>query len=566
MVASDYRGTLSLQPGAVIASRYEVVKCLGTGSMGMVYACRKRGAPGSAMVAVKVLFPDLSQDNKNQAARFRNEIFAAYGVNHPNVVKAWEYIRDGDIIAYSMEFVSGGDLATKLGRAETPMDIPSIVKLLSQMCAGVQAIHDAGIVHRDLKPENILLTKEGDVKIADFGIARLELASSRKLTEHGGVVGTIDYVAPEYLLSSQIDARADIYAVGILGYEMITGESPFRGETIYDTMWKRIKSDPPPPSHVRSECPVKLDAIILRAMARAPEDRFQTARDMLEQLRFISIEPGLRPSEERASPTIEAIVPRRRRDSTRRLRGSGGLSLDPRVQDDDNETFSLSKRSPSESKDPLSSWETGMRIMRSRSEREKGGDGQLLRPQGAISMERERVKDPLGVAASRFSNLSQDFSDLGRGPANESSWASGKAAIDNERDPLVVSPLEKYRQRSRRDDAGRESISDSSTDGGRNHSVGSSLMAFSRDDLMLLIFTVLFVVGLGFILQFFGVFPGERPQLHRQTLGLYDIRFKSEIAREEVLVQEKGDVRFQLTQSVWQISLPHRRLPLALLG
>jgi serine/threonine protein kinase len=251
--------------------------------MGLVYACRRRGEPGSGLVAVKVLFPEVSQD-KTQLARFRNEVFAAYGVYHPNVVKVGEYSRDGDLVFYTMEFVSGGDLATKLGRTSEKPTIPTVIRLLTQMCAGVQAIHDAGIIHRDLKPENIFLTKEGDVKIGDFGIARLEIGSARKLTEHGGVVGTIDYVAPEYLLSSQIDGRGDIYALGILGYEMIAGESPFKGDSIYDTMWKRIKYDPPPPSHVRQECPLALDAIILKAMARTPEDRFQTAQEMYEQL------------------------------------------------------------------------------------------------------------------------------------------------------------------------------------------------------------------------------------------------------------------------------------------
>ena len=535
-MASDYRGTLSLQPGAVIASRYEVVKCLGTGSMGMVYACRKRGAPGSAMVAVKVLFPELSQDNKNQAARFRNEIFAAYGVNHPNVVKAWEYIRDGDLIAYSMEFVSGGDLATKLGRADAPMDIPSIVKLLSQMCAGVQAIHDAGIVHRDLKPENILLTKEGDVKIADFGIARLELASSRKLTEHGGVVGTIDYVAPEYLLSSQIDARADIYAVGILGYEMITGESPFRGETIYDTMWKRIKSDPPPPSHARSECPIKLDEIILRAMARAPEDRFQTARDMLEQLRLLSIESGSRPSEGGSSPTIEAIAPRRTRNDTIRLKGTGGSFPNPHGQVDHKETCNLSGRSPSESRDPLSSWETGMRLMRTRSERDKGEEIKVLWPHESISSEEEREKGLRIAPDSGSSPISRDLSDMGSWSMSESGWGRGKAAPRNEKDPPVYSPLETYRQRSRRDDVEKVSFGDSLDGGGRNQRGGPPPIAFSRDDLTLLLITTLFVVGLGLMLQFLGVFQGERPLVRRQVLGFYDIRLDLEVAQEEALI------------------------------
>ena len=269
-----------LQPGTVIAGRYEVVKCLGAGSMGLVYACRHRELSGH-MVAVKVLFPEVAQD-KIAAQRFRNEIFAAYGVSHPNVVRAYEYLRDGDLVAYTMEYVGGGDLADRLERAE-PMPIHDVISILSQMAAGVQAIHDARIVHRDLKPENILLTKDGVVKIADFGIARV--GHGPKLTEHGGVVGTIDYVSPEYMLNSQVDWRSDIYAMGILGYEMVTGHSPFRGDSVYATMTKRLKSDPEAPSKFRSDCPPELERIILKAMARDPEQRYQAAAEMFHELR-----------------------------------------------------------------------------------------------------------------------------------------------------------------------------------------------------------------------------------------------------------------------------------------
>jgi serine/threonine protein kinase len=267
---------ISLQPGTVIAGRYEVVKCLGAGSMGLVYACRHREL-GGHLVAVKVLFPEVAQD-KVASARFRNEIFAAYGVSHPNVVRAYEFIRDGDLVAYTMEYVGGGDLADRLGRPDQLLPLADIIRILSQMCLGVQAIHDAGIIHRDLKPENILLTKEGMVKIADFGIART--GHGPKLTEHGGVVGTIDYVSPEYMLNSQVDWRSDIYAIGILGYEMITGQSPFKGESVYATMTKRLKSDPISPSELRPESPPELDEIIARAMQRDPELRYQQATDM----------------------------------------------------------------------------------------------------------------------------------------------------------------------------------------------------------------------------------------------------------------------------------------------
>lgn len=280
---------ISLQPGTVIGGKYEVVKCLGSGSMGLVYACRHRELQGQ-MVAVKVLFPEVAQD-RVASARFRNEILASYGVSHPNVVRAYEYLRDGDIVAYTMEYVGGGDLAERLSQPER-MPIAEIIRVLSQMAAGVQAIHDAGIVHRDLKPENILLTADGNVKIGDFGIARNR--HGPKLTEHGGVVGTIDYVAPEYMLRSQVDWRSDIYAIGILAYEMVTGESPFRGDSVYATMTKRLKTDPESPSKLRPECSPELDAIILKAMQREPESRYQAGMGMFFDLQKLAADLGMR--------------------------------------------------------------------------------------------------------------------------------------------------------------------------------------------------------------------------------------------------------------------------------
>lgn len=295
---------ISLQPGTVIAGRYEVVKCLGAGSMGLVYACRHRELAGH-LVAVKVLFPEVAQD-KVAAARFRNEIFASYGVSHPNVVRAYEYIRDGDLVAYTMEYVGGGDLADRLSKSsDNKIAVAEAIGLLSQMCAGVQAIHDAGIVHRDLKPENILLSKEGIVKIADFGIART--GHGPRLTEHGGVVGTIDYVSPEYMLNSQVDWRADIYAIGILGYEMLTGELPFRGDSVYATITQRLKTDPKLPSSVRPEVPAELDAIVLKAMHRDLEQRYQSANDMAKDLQDLASTLGI--SEQLVSPPSSAEPP-----------------------------------------------------------------------------------------------------------------------------------------------------------------------------------------------------------------------------------------------------------------
>ncbi|MFN8391722.1 MAG: protein kinase [Bdellovibrionota bacterium] len=274
---------LNLQPGTIVNGRYEVVKCLGTGSMGMVYACRHRELAGH-IVAMKVLFPEVARDEV-AAARFRNEIVASYGVSHPNVVRAYEYFRDGDLIAFTMEYISGGDIADKIANSDK-INIDEVVRMLTQMCSGVQAIHDAGIIHRDLKPENILLTTQGDIKITDFGIARA--GTGPRLTDHGGVVGTIDYVSPEYLERGEVDARSDIYALGVIAYEMITHESPFKGKSVIETMTLRLRTDPEPPSGQRADCPPALDAIVLRAMARDPANRYQAAREMFQDLQAMT--------------------------------------------------------------------------------------------------------------------------------------------------------------------------------------------------------------------------------------------------------------------------------------
>jgi serine/threonine protein kinase len=256
--------------------------------MGMVYACRHRELQGQ-MVAAKVLFNEVASD-KIAAARFKNEILASYGVSHPNVVRAYEFVRDGELIAYTMEFVGGGDLADRMSRPDL-VALGECLRLLGQMAAGVQAIHDAGIVHRDLKPENILLTNEGQVKIADFGIARK--TNGPKLTEHGGVVGTLEYVAPEYMLRSQVDWRSDIYALGVLAYELITGEPPFKGDSAYASISKRLQTDPEPPSKYRSECSKELDGVILRALARDPEQRYQSAMEMFYDIQRVALAGGM---------------------------------------------------------------------------------------------------------------------------------------------------------------------------------------------------------------------------------------------------------------------------------
>lgn len=269
----------NLQPGTVIAGRFEVMKSLGSGSMGLVYACRDREFSGR-IVALKVLFPEFASDETSMA-RFRNEIVASYRVSHPNVIRSFELIRDSDLVAYTMEYVEGGTLLDYI-ESDSLLSVNEAIGITIDICAGLQSIHDAEIVHRDMKPENILITHDKIVKIADFGIART--SQGPKLTEHGGVVGTIDYVSPEYVLESRVDWRSDIYALGIIFYEVLTGQSPFQGDSVYSVMTQRISTDPVPPSQLRKECSENLDKVVLKALARKPEERYQSAADFASDL------------------------------------------------------------------------------------------------------------------------------------------------------------------------------------------------------------------------------------------------------------------------------------------
>ena len=258
----------SLLPSSIVNERYEVVKCLGTGSMGMVYLCRDMTLR-NRLIAMKVLFPHVAQ-NEVVVARFLNEIAVSYEISHQHVVRTYDYFRTVDLVAFTMEFVCGGDLSDRI-RKRTPFTFDQIIQILTQTLSGVSAIHAAGIIHRDLKPENILLTSSGEVKISDFGIARAN--DGQKLTEAGGVLGTIDYVSPEYLNSGSVDSRSDLYALGTIAYELIVGHLPFQGKNVIDTMSSKVSTDPQPPHRLRADCPEALSRIVMKALNRNPEDR-----------------------------------------------------------------------------------------------------------------------------------------------------------------------------------------------------------------------------------------------------------------------------------------------------
>lgn len=272
---------IALEPGILFGGRYEILRSIGAGGMGAVYlACDPRAR--DFQVAIKVLYPGVTK-NKDARERFRNEINASYRVNHRNVVRAYEYFDKDEFQAYAMEYVNGGDLAHVMSKGK--MSIEPALNIAIQICSGLEAIHSAGIYHRDLKPENILIAKDGLAKISDFGVARLK--GSITITANGAMVGTPKYVSPEYVETGECDQRGDIYAVGMISYEMIAGCSPFHSDSKISVMMERFEDSMEPLGKVAPDCPAEVAKVIHKAMALDVEERYQSAQELRHDLELV---------------------------------------------------------------------------------------------------------------------------------------------------------------------------------------------------------------------------------------------------------------------------------------
>lgn len=270
-------------PGQRIAERFEIVRPLREGCQGAIYLVRHIDFP-ERLIAMKILLLNEDEDFDVTAARFRNEVMAAYSVTHPNVVRIFDYIREGQLLAFTMEYVIGGDLADLLAYDE-PLKIYQIVHILEQVCSGLHAIHEANIIHRDIKPENILITKDGQVKISDFGTARVGSTISRK----GGITGTVAYLSPEYVKDGILDFRSDLYSLGIVAFEMVAGETPFHGENLLEMMSHRLQKKAPSVLETNKDCPELLAKIVERLLELDPANRYQTASQVLEDLAKVRV-------------------------------------------------------------------------------------------------------------------------------------------------------------------------------------------------------------------------------------------------------------------------------------
>jgi eukaryotic-like serine/threonine-protein kinase len=267
-----------LATGARLAGRYRILELVGVGGMGMVYKAEDEqlGLP----VAVKVLRPDLTLDAR-RIERFKQELVLARQVSHPNVVRIHDLGVDGELVFLTMDFVAGRPLDELLAD-EGRLAPERAAGIARQIAAALAAAHDAGVVHRDLKPGNVLIDDSGRAAISDFGIARSLAGPGPTLP--GTVVGTLDYLSPEQARGGEVDGRTDLYALGILLYEMLTGELPFAGGTAAEVLAQRLTGATRDLRATPAEVPRQLVAVVRRLLQRDPARRYQSAREVLDDL------------------------------------------------------------------------------------------------------------------------------------------------------------------------------------------------------------------------------------------------------------------------------------------
>ena len=264
-------------PPSVIADRYRIETPLGSGGMATTYLARDLVL--DRPVAVKVL--RLTDSQATDLARFEREARAAAAVSHPNVVQVFDAGQDGDLRYIVMEWVDGGDLA-HLIRERAPLPLEEAVRITADILRGLAAIHQAGIVHRDVKPANVLLDRRGRAKLTDFGIARR--SDDPTLTGPVELLGTAAYVAPERVRGEPATPASDLYAVGVILYELLTGQLPFPGQTPEELLAQHLHAAPVPPRRWRRDIPPALEQVVLRALAKDPGARYRSAEAMAAAL------------------------------------------------------------------------------------------------------------------------------------------------------------------------------------------------------------------------------------------------------------------------------------------
>ncbi len=268
----------------LLGGRYELDGVVGRGGMAEVY--RARDIRLDRIVAIKTLRADLARDQIFQA-RFRREAQSAASLNHPSIVAVYDTGEDmatGLPVPYIvMEYVDGRTVRDLLQDGHRLLPERSL-EIIDGVLRALDYSHQAGIVHRDIKPGNVMVTRNGDVKVMDFGIARAMSDAQATMTQTAQVIGTAQYLSPEQARGERVDSRSDLYSTGCLLYELLTGRPPFTGDSPVAIAYQHVRENPIPPSRVDPDVPPWADAIVLKAMAKSPADRYQTAGDMRADL------------------------------------------------------------------------------------------------------------------------------------------------------------------------------------------------------------------------------------------------------------------------------------------